>query len=151
MTTDDGMVVVGVDGSECSLAALRVAAAQARHRGAALRVVTVYERPTYWALPAGPPTTITEQEIADDALRATQAVVDQVITGELAPPKVEVIAEPGPAAKVLVDAAQPADLLVVGHRGRGGFSSMLLGSVGLQCVLHAPCTVTIVREPARSV
>jgi hypothetical protein len=37
------------------------------------------------------------------------------------------------------------DVLIVGHRGRGGFASMLLGAVGLQCVLHAHCPVIVVR------
>jgi len=50
---------------------------------------------------------------------------------------------PGP---VLVDAARGADLLVLGHRGRGVMRSALLGSVGLYCVLHASCPVTIVRQ-----
>jgi nucleotide-binding universal stress UspA family protein len=52
---------------------------------------------------------------------------------------------PGAPAAVLVEQAQGADLLVVGHRGRGGVASALLGSVGMHCVLHAPCPVTIVR------
>jgi nucleotide-binding universal stress UspA family protein len=50
---------------------------------------------------------------------------------------------PGP---VLVDAARVADLLVLGHRGRGVVRSALLGSVGLYCVLHASCPVTTVRQ-----
>ena len=41
-------------------------------------------------------------------------------------------------------AADEADLLVVGHRGRGGLRSVALGSVGLGCVLHAPCPVLVV-------
>ena len=58
---------------------------------------------------------------------------------------------PGPAAKALLEKAADADLLVVGHRGRGGFKSAVLGSVGMHCVLHATCPVTVVRpqqEPA---
>jgi nucleotide-binding universal stress UspA family protein len=50
---------------------------------------------------------------------------------------------PGP---VLLDAARGADLLVLGHRGRGVMRSALLGSVGLHCVFHASCPVTIVRK-----
>jgi nucleotide-binding universal stress UspA family protein len=49
---------------------------------------------------------------------------------------------------VLIEQAQAADLLVVGHRGRGGLASALLGSVGLHCVLHAACPVIIVRPAA---
>jgi nucleotide-binding universal stress UspA family protein len=58
---------------------------------------------------------------------------------------VDVEAVAGGPAPVLLDAAEGADLLVLGHRGRGAFSSAVLGSVGLQCVLHATCPVTIVR------
>jgi hypothetical protein len=65
---------------------------------------------------------------------------------------VEVRALGGPPGHVLVDQSRDADLLVVGHRGRGGFRSAVLGSVGLQCVLHASVPVTVVRlsrSPAR--
>ena len=57
----------------------------------------------------------------------------------------ELVTLPGPAAKALIDQSRDADLLVLGHRGRGGFKSAVLGSVGLHCVLHATCPVTIVR------
>jgi len=51
----------------------------------------------------------------------------------------------GPAAKVLIAASDGADLLVVGNRGRGGFSSLALGSVGQACVHHARCPVLVIR------
>jgi nucleotide-binding universal stress UspA family protein len=49
---------------------------------------------------------------------------------------------------VLIDMSGEVDVLVLGHRGRGGFASMLLGSVSLQCVLHARCPVIVVRPTA---
>ena len=58
---------------------------------------------------------------------------------------VTVQAETGTPGHVLVDAAEGADVLVLGHRGRGAVRSALLGSVGLHCILHAACPVTIVR------
>ncbi|GAA4990113.1 hypothetical protein GCM10025734_16780 [Kitasatospora paranensis] len=53
----------------------------------------------------------------------------------------------GNAADVLLAAAEGADLLVVGSRGRGTFARALLGSVSQRCAMHAPCPVVIVRPP----
>ena len=61
----------------------------------------------------------------------------------------ERVVEQGAAADVLVRAAEHADLLVVGSRGHGGFSGLLLGSVSQQCAQHALCAVVIVRRPHR--
>jgi nucleotide-binding universal stress UspA family protein len=52
----------------------------------------------------------------------------------------------GHPAKVLLDAAAGADQLLVGSRGRGGFSGMLLGSVSQHLIAHAPCPVTVIRD-----
>lgn len=67
------------------------------------------------------------------------------------PDRVEVLGAAGLPAPTLIDLSSDADLLVVGSRGHGGFASMALGSVSLQCVLHARCPVTVVRggAPAR--
>ncbi|WP_328908378.1 universal stress protein [Streptomyces sp. NBC_00234] len=51
----------------------------------------------------------------------------------------------GNPAQALVDAAEGADMLVVGSRGRGGFRRALLGSVSQQAALHAPCPTVIIR------
>jgi nucleotide-binding universal stress UspA family protein len=61
--------------------------------------------------------------------------------------EVEPLVADGPAAQVLVDMSADADMLVVGSRGRGGFAGLLLGSVSQQCVHHAHCPVTVIREP----
>ena len=53
----------------------------------------------------------------------------------------------GAAADVLILESHGADLLVVGSRGHGGFASMLLGSVSMQCAQHASCPVTVVHSP----
>lgn len=77
------------------------------------------------------------QRMVDDVVAAHPGIAVGVST--------EVEAMTGTPAEVLLEASLGADLLVVGHRGRGAFSSALLGSVGLQCVLRAACPVTIVR------
>ncbi|OLT16118.1 hypothetical protein BJF78_15370 [Pseudonocardia sp. CNS-139] len=139
-------VVVGVDGSAGSRAALRYALEDAARRGAAVEVVGAFAVPDYWAgYYALPPESV---EQIQDGLRAqTRQVVDEVVRDLPAAPPVGVTIVPGPAAQALVAAADGADLLVLGNRGRGGFASMLLGSVSLQCAMHAPCPVTIVRTP----
>lgn len=64
------------------------------------------------------------------------------------PPAIEVLALVGRPGHVLVEQADGAQLLVVGHRGRGALASAVLGSVALYCALHAPGAVVVVR-PAR--
>jgi nucleotide-binding universal stress UspA family protein len=77
-------------------------------------------------------------------------MVDDVIEERpaLAAVPVELHEVEGRAAEVLIEQSRGADVLVVGHRGRGGFASAMLGSVGLQCVLHAQCPVTVIRPAA---
>jgi nucleotide-binding universal stress UspA family protein len=147
MENERERVVVGVDGSAGSRAALVHALQDASRRGAAVDVVAAFENPDYWVPHYGPPT-VTLEEVREDVRRATEAFVREV-TGELAGqltkmPPVTVHPVPGGAARALLHAADGADLLVVGSRGRGGFGSMLLGSVSLSCALHAPCPVTVV-------
>jgi nucleotide-binding universal stress UspA family protein len=72
-------------------------------------------------------------------------MVDEVIGTDPVPVLLQVKPTAGHPARVLLAAAEGADLLVLGDRGRGVLLSALLGSIGLQCVLHAPCPVTIVR------
>jgi nucleotide-binding universal stress UspA family protein len=146
-------VVVGVDGSPESHEALRFALEDAHRRGGRVKVVTAYLSPEYWAASYGVAALPTIEEVVEDhvtvARDALKAVVEErPLLGRV---PVDVVALPGAPARVLVEEAQNAALLVVGHRGRGGFKSAVLGSVGLHTVLHATCPVTVVRpkqEPA---
>jgi nucleotide-binding universal stress UspA family protein len=162
MTNGTGRVVVGTDGSPGGRAALAFALHDAARRGAGVEVVTAFETAeTLAALCGAPISSIgSTARIHDAVLRETSRLVDDVsaeVAGELTHlPAVTVTAIGGGAAEVLTRAGHDADLLVVGSRGllvvgsrgRGGFASMVLGSVGLQCVLHASCPVTVVHPPA---
>jgi nucleotide-binding universal stress UspA family protein len=139
-----GTIVVGIDGSPGSREALRFALEEARLRKATLKVLFAWAIPFSGAVPFGMiPSMLTEFE----------AEAGRVLDGELAEAgatdvSVERVLVEGAAAKALIEAAQGAELLVVGSRGRGGFTGLLLGSVSQQCAHHAPCPIVIV--PAQS-
>jgi nucleotide-binding universal stress UspA family protein len=84
---------------------------------------------------------------AEGQRRAEQMLRETVERVRSDHPSVKVVTAviEGPPARVLVDMSAEAYLLVVGSRGRGGFSGLLLGSVSQQCVHHAHCPVTVVR------
>ena len=142
--TSSNIVLVGVDGSPESGAALEYAVAEANRRGAGLRVVATYF-PEYSVHGRTQPVTAAEGAIEVDLEKETRRMVEDALAGEATRPPVEIVVAAGPAAGVLIDRSGEVDVLVLGHRGRGGFASMLLGSVSLQCVLHARCPVIVVR------
>jgi nucleotide-binding universal stress UspA family protein len=146
-------IVVGVDGSDGARAALGYALDDAARRGAQVRVVSALEEPRYWAVAYGmsAPASVPMDEATVGLEKAVQHVVDEVRAEHAASADVpvEVRALIGAPAKVLLEQARDADLLVLGHRGSGWFAGALLGSVALQCVLHAAGPVTIVRDEPR--
>jgi nucleotide-binding universal stress UspA family protein len=143
------VIVVGVDGSETSRAALRWAVEEARLRHARVRAVHAWW--VYPMLPPDrPPAAEGSEQFGDDASERVQAFVTETLGKR---PDVEVTAvavQGAQASAALVDAAKDADLLVVGSRGAGGFAGLLLGSVSQQCTHHAPCPVVIVPSPPSS-
>jgi nucleotide-binding universal stress UspA family protein len=150
-----GRVLVGVDGSEGSRAALAAAVREAARRGAEVDVVTTYQTADPWTalssviLPS-------EEEIRLDLQRGARAMVEDVLAehrarSDGAVPRVRTVVAEGPAADVLVRWAADAELLVVGSRGHGEFRGLLLGSVALACAMHGSGPVMIVHpqvEPA---
>lgn len=145
-------VVVGVDGSPGSRVALEYALDEATRRNALLRVVSAVTLPVFWGetVPVHvPPPSEILGETRKEALRFVDEVVAARSGAGASAIRVEVGV--GRAGELLVDAADGAELLVVGHRGRGSVASVLLGSVGLYCVLHARCSVTVVRPRPQSV
>jgi len=133
-------IVVGVDGFECSTAALRWAIHQAKLTGAVVEAVTAWHVPAGTGLSPG----AEMPDYADDA----RAVLTEAITEMcMVDPEVEVrphVVE-GRAGPVLVARAEGADLLVVGSRGHSGLAEAMLGSVGQFCVHRAACPVVIMR------
>jgi len=140
-----GRIVVGVDGSEGSLQALRFAAEEARFRNGQLETVAVWEYPA--GLYAGEGWAVATTEALDQARvhaeRSLAAAVDG-LGPALEGVRVEQRVIEGRPAAALLKQAEGADLLVVGSRGHSGFVGLLLGSVSQQCAHHAPCPVVIV-------
>jgi nucleotide-binding universal stress UspA family protein len=136
------LVVVGVDGSAQAKTALGWAAGYAEATGARVRAVITWEIPAGFGFPT--PTPYPNVDFAADATAALQDAVTEV--GKEHPDvEIETRVVHGFPARVLPQAAEDADLLVVGSHGRGAFAEALLGSVGHGCVHHAPCPVVVVR------
>jgi nucleotide-binding universal stress UspA family protein len=133
-------IVVGIDGSPGSVAALRWAASEARAHGRPLTAVVAYDVPAYYGYPLAPVPEL------DDAQRVGgEACLDKALAdvyGDKRPPEVRREVQQGNPARVLIDIAEDASLLVVGARGHGHF---LLGSVSDRCMHHAACPVVVVR------
>jgi nucleotide-binding universal stress UspA family protein len=140
-----GRIVVGVDDSEGATAALTWALEDARRRDAAVEVVHAWTFPNLDLVDYGGTRVpmIAPEDIQKAAESWTRAMVDRAVDpGEGVPLTTTV--RRGHPAHVLLDAAQGADLLVVGSRGHGGFAAMLLGSVSSHIVHHATCPVVVV-------
>ena len=137
-------IVVGIDGSAPSKAALAWAVRQAQLTGAAVEAIIAWEYPaTYgYALPAAPEINYSFGEVAAEVVANTIAEV----CGQGEPVKINSRVVEGNAAQALLDASAGAELLVVGSRGHGGFVEALLGSVGQHCVHHATCPVVVIRD-----
>jgi nucleotide-binding universal stress UspA family protein len=139
MTDAQGRIVVGVDGSEASIDAVRWALQQAQLTGSSLEVLTSWHFPNQYA-------EWVADEIDWDA--RARALLEDTLTAAHIEKDMQVTrtARPGHPAAVLTDASTSADLLVVGSRGHDGFAGMLLGSVSSHVAAHAHCPVVVVRH-----
>ena len=138
MTEPAGRIVVGVDGSSASLHALRFAHRQADLTGAELHAVTAWAYPLSFDDPVDP----------TDWQANAETILDTALAEALplaAAGGVRRHVAEGHPAGVLLAQVEGADMLVVGSRGHGGFTGMLLGSVSQHVVAHAPCPVVVVR------
>jgi nucleotide-binding universal stress UspA family protein len=133
-------IVVGVDGFESSKAALRWAVRQAKLTGAAVEAVIAWHVPvgTGWIPTPDMP------DYREDAFTVLAEAITEMCTVD---PDVQVCPRvlEGRAGRVLVEAADGADLLVVGSEGRRGLAEALLGSIGQYCANNASCPVVIMR------
>lgn len=151
-------IVVGIDDSRPSIHALRWAIEEARYRKTTLRVVSAWEFP--FVPTAGAPSTgradVPADVQADEDLlphvpSLEQSALDEVATavteagGDPQDPAISMHVVHGSPVRVLLEAAEDADLLVVGSRGRGGFAGLLLGSVSHACAQRSACPVVVVR------
>jgi nucleotide-binding universal stress UspA family protein len=140
------VIVVGLDGSPGSKAALQWALDEARLRGWPVRAVLAF--PASAAVPSAgfDPVPIDIEGFDNEAEAALAALVEQA--GDTSDVEIERVAIPGPPAQVLIDESEEAKLLVVGSRGIGGVAGLVLGSVSTQIAHHASCPVLIVRAPS---
>lgn len=139
-----GPVVVGVDGSESSLAAAEAAAGEASIRGIGLRVVHAFVWPGLHAplgsSPLGPAEGVLHQLVE-------RRVAEAVVRARAVAPEVDVSHSVigGEPVGVLAAQSRAAELVVVGSRGLGTFNSLLLGSVAVHLAAHGHCPVMVVR------
>ncbi len=137
-------VLVGVDGSPSSRAALTWAAAEAANHGADLVVLNVWE---HTLLPPAGSVSVSERYVPDPSQRTAEDLLKVIkeVLGDDPPVLVQPRVKQGNPAKVLIEQSAEADLLVVGTRGHGGFAGLMLGSVSQHVAAYAQCSVTVVR------
>jgi nucleotide-binding universal stress UspA family protein len=146
MTTQPAPIVVGYDGSTGSQSALRWATAEAVRTMAPLRLVEAFElviitRPS--------PGHVVPLEAVRTARQTGLDAVAESIRLHHPDLKVDTSLEGGPAARVLIEAAEDARAVVLGSRGLGGWSGLLVGSVAVQVTTHAQCPVVVIPHEQR--
>jgi nucleotide-binding universal stress UspA family protein len=146
MATDE--IVVGVDGSAGSAAALQWAVDQASRTGGRVVAVQTWEYPFVGDL-TGSVAMPDPSYMQEGAQASVQRVVEKVVVPDGVRLDIELVE--GLASRALIDRAAGAAMLVVGSRGHGGFMGLLVGSVATQCVNHAtvPVVVVPVAAPVR--
>ncbi|MEO8888456.1 MAG: universal stress protein [Jatrophihabitantaceae bacterium] len=136
-------IVVGVDGSAQSVAALRLAGRIAAGLGVEIDAVIAWDLPISYGMGAVPSDWQPDLDAASALSEALAAAF-----GNAVPHGLSSQVRRGHPAKVLLDAAGDAEMLVVGSRGHGGFVGLLLGSVSAQCTELASCPVLVVHANA---
>ena len=136
-------IIVGVDGSDSSVAAHPLAAELGDKLDLAVHALGVWHHPTLlYGNYYYPESDITPEE---DARRVVDASL-RAAFGESVPGHVTAGTQEGRPAAVLVERSKGARMLALGTRGHGGFAGLLLGSVSAECTAHAHCPVLVVKE-----
>lgn len=143
------MIVVGIDGSRGSESALRFAAEEAKLHDVKLRVVTAWHIGATIYMSTSALAQVDPETLQREAQKVAEEEVERVL-GPQRSENIEVVARQGDAAGVMIDESKRAQILVVGSRGHGGFTGLLLGSVGQQCASHSLCPVVVVHPPPKS-
>jgi nucleotide-binding universal stress UspA family protein len=138
-------IIVGVDGSAHSRRALEWAMKEAAVRETPLTVMTVHALIRGY-FSGGMVEFPNDHALAEKAGQVVQAEVDSAANdlGGSAPASVTVRVASGSVVEELVNAAKNADMLVVGSRGAGGFSRLMMGSVSSMVTQHATCPVVVI-------
>jgi nucleotide-binding universal stress UspA family protein len=140
---DPNRILIGVDGSDASIDALRRGAILATALDAPLEAITTWEFPVvldgYYPMDNWSP--------ESDAQKILSTAIDQAF-GDTPPAKLTRTTLQGFPARVLIEESARASMLVLGSRGHGGFAGLLLGSVSAACAQHAHCPVLVVHGPS---
>ncbi|MET4001526.1 nucleotide-binding universal stress UspA family protein [Arthrobacter sp. UYCu511] len=135
-------IVVGVDGSPESVLALKWAQTLAHSLDATITAVTAWHVDTMFGTYISP-----DWDPNEDARRILRIATHEAF-GDNPPKGFTGVSVRGRPAQALLESAQSAQMLIVGSRGRGGFTGMLLGSVSSACAEHASCPVLVVHGTA---
>jgi nucleotide-binding universal stress UspA family protein len=134
-------IVVGLDGSERSVAALRRASVLAAALGAHIQLVAVWQYPAIGS--GGYPV---DAELFESWARDSIVEAKSQVWGSAPPASLTALVRNGSPARVLIEESRDADMLVVGSRGHGGFAGLMLGSVSMAVAEHAKCPVLVVHD-----
>lgn len=138
-------IVVGVDGSKDSLRALNWACEEAKRAGVPLVAVSVWTVPP---TPTSPPFGSFPWGVSVEIGDATRSMLQQAVDdaeAEFPTVDISLYVVAGNASHELIRLSETADEVVVGAKGHGGFTGMLIGSVSQHVLAHSACTVVVVR------
>jgi nucleotide-binding universal stress UspA family protein len=147
---DSQRIVVGIDGSEYSPAALQLAGRIASALKAPIEVISCLGWSDFYLPSHLPPGNLeVTAQLEAIAKRLMEEALERAY-GQNRPPNLSTVVKTGSPAKVLVEESRDAQLLVVGRRGHGGLLGQVMGSVSAACAAHAHCPVLVVGQDSEA-